>query len=58
MRDKKSQIFTRIERFQAVTQVWIQRWIGNDAQTLMLYRRGALLFFLGQLSNLKVTQAD
>ena len=39
-RDKKSPILTRIERFRTVSQVWIQRWVWNDAQNL----RGALLF--------------
>ena len=45
MRDKKSQIFTRIEHFRTVTPVWIHQWIWNDAQSLMWYRRGALSFF-------------
>ena len=44
-RDKKSPIFTRIERFRTVTQVWLHRWIWNDAQSLTLCRKGALLFF-------------
>ena len=30
-----SWIFTRIERFRTVTQVWPHRWIWNDAQSLM-----------------------
>ena len=42
---KKSPISTRIERFQSVTSAWIHRWIWNDTQSLMQYRRGALLFF-------------
>ena len=42
---KKSQILTRIERFRTVTSVLNHRWIWNDAQSLMWYRRGALLFF-------------
>ena len=37
-------ILTRIERFQTVTPVWIHPWLWNDAQSLILYRRGALLF--------------
>ena len=40
-RDKKSPNLTQIERFRTVTQVWIHWWIWNDAQSLMLYRRGA-----------------
>ena len=34
-RDNKSPILTRIERFRAVTSVWIHQWLWNDAQTLM-----------------------
>ena len=41
--DKKLPIFTRIECFRTVTQVWHQ-WLWNDAQSLMWYRRGAPLF--------------
>ena len=43
--DQKLPILTWIERFRTVTPVWIHRWIWNDAQSLMYYRRGALLFF-------------
>ena len=43
--DKKSPIFTRIGRFRTVTPVWIHGWLWNDAQSLMWYRRGALLSF-------------
>ena len=38
-------ILTWIERFRTVTQVSIHRWLWNDAQSLMQYRRGALSFF-------------
>ena len=34
-----------MSRFRTVTPVWIQIWWWNDAQSLMLLRRGALLFF-------------
>ena len=34
-RDKKLLILTRIECFPTVTQVWLYRWIWNDAQSLM-----------------------
>ena len=44
-RDKKSPILTRIERFRTVTPVWIHRWLWNDTQSLMWYRRHAQLFF-------------
>ena len=33
-RDKKSPIFTRIERFRTVTLVWIHCWLWNNAQSL------------------------
>ena len=44
-RDKKSPILTRIEHFQTVAPVWIRWWLWNDAQSLIWYRRGGLLFF-------------
>ena len=44
-RGKESPIFTRIERFRTVTQVWIHWWLWNDGQSLMWYRRCALLYF-------------
>ena len=40
-----STILTLIERFPAVTPVWIHRWLRNNAQILMWHRRGAVLFF-------------
>ena len=42
---KKSTNLTQIRRFRTVTPVWIHWWIWNDTQSLMLYRRHALLFF-------------
>ena len=42
--DRKLQILIRIDRFRTVTPVWIHRRIWNDAESLMQYRRGALLF--------------
>ena len=44
--DIKSPILTRIERFRTVSTFWIHWWICNYAQSLMLYRRGALLSFV------------
>ena len=44
-RNKRSQILTQIERFRTATQVWLHRWIWNDAQSFTYYRRGALLCF-------------
>ena len=43
--DKKLPVLTRIGCFRTVTLVWIHCWLWNDAQSLMLYRRDALLFF-------------
>ena len=40
---QKMLILTWIERFRTVTPVWIHSWLWNDAQSLMLYRRSALL---------------
>ena len=41
---KKSSNLTQIGRFRIVTPVWIHWWIWNDTQSLMWYRRHALLF--------------
>ena len=30
----KSSILTQIGRFWTVTPIWIQKWLGNDAQSL------------------------
>ena len=38
--------FAQIERFWTVTAVWIHHWVWNDAQSLMYFRRGALMFFV------------
>ena len=43
--DQKMPILTLIECFRTVTPVWNQWWPWNDAQILMQYKRGALLFF-------------
>ena len=40
-----TEVTTQINRFQTVTPVWIHIWWWNDAYSLMLLRRGALLFF-------------
>ena len=56
---KKSTIFdARVMGFRAVTQVWIQWWLRNNAQSLMWCRRGALLFFkvIHQISRSLETQ--
>ena len=41
---KVTEVMTLFSRFQPVTPVWIHIWQWNDAQSLMLLRRGALLF--------------
>ena len=41
---KVTEVNTQLSRFRTVTPVWIQIWWWNDAQSLMLLRRGALLF--------------
>ena len=42
---QKSLILAQIESLQTVTLVWIHQWFWNDAQSLIKYRRGAVLFF-------------
>ena len=41
---KVTEVNTQLSHFRTVTPVWIQIWWWNDAQSLMLLRRGALLF--------------
>ena len=42
---KVTEVNTQLSRFRTITPVWIHIWWWNDAQSLMLLRRGALLFF-------------
>ena len=42
---KVAKVTTELNRFRTVTLVWIHIWWWNDAYSLMLLRRGALLFF-------------
>ena len=42
---KVTEVKTQRSGFRTVTSVWIDIWWWNDAQSLMLLRRGALLFF-------------
>ena len=42
---KVIEVNTQLSRFRAVTPVWINIWLWNDAQSLVLLRRGALLLF-------------
>ena len=41
---KVTEVTTQLNRFRTVTPVWILIWWWNDAYSLMLLRRGALLF--------------
>ena len=42
---KVTGVTTQLNRFRTVTPVWIHIWWWNDAYSLMLHRKGALLFF-------------
>ena len=42
---KVTEVMTPLSRFRTVTPVWNHIWWWNDAYSLMLLRRGALLFF-------------
>ena len=42
---KVTEVTTQLNRFRTVTPVWIHIWWRNDAYSMMLLRRGALLFF-------------
>ena len=41
---KVTEVITQLNRFRTVTPVWIHIWWWNDTYSLMLLRRGALLF--------------
>ena len=42
---KVTEVTTQLNNFRTVTPVWIHIWWWNDICSLMLLRRGALLFF-------------
>ena len=42
---KVTEVTTQLNRFRTVTHVWIHIWWWNYTYSLMLLRRGALLFF-------------
>ena len=42
---KVTEVTTQLHRFRTVTPVWILMWWWNDAYSLMVLKRGALLFF-------------
>ena len=41
---KVTEVTTQLNRFRTVTPVWIHIWRWNDAYSLIVLRRGALLF--------------
>ena len=41
---KVTEVNTQLRRFRTLTPVWIHIWQWNDAYSLMMLRRGALLF--------------
>ena len=41
---KVTEVNTQLNRFRTVTPVWIHIWWWNDAYSLLMLRRGALLF--------------
>ena len=51
---KVTEVNTQLNRFRTVTPVWIHIWWWNDAYSLMMLRRGALLFLkvIRQISRL------
>ena len=42
---KVTKVMTQLNRFRTVTPVWIHIWWWKDTYSLLLLRRGALLFF-------------
>ena len=42
---KVREVTTQLHRFRTVTPVWIHIWWWDDAYSLIMLRRGALLFF-------------
>ena len=40
-----TEVTTQLNRFRTVTPVWIHIWWWDDAYSLIMLRRGALLFF-------------
>ena len=42
---KVTEVTIQLNRFRTVTPVWIHIWWWNDAYSLIILRRGALLFF-------------
>ena len=53
---KVTEVKTQFSHFRTETPVWIHFWWWNDGQSLMLLRRGVLLFFQVHPSNFKGTR--
>ena len=54
--NKKSPILTQNERFQAVAQYWIHRWLRNDAKKLDVVQNSCIIVFQFHPWNFKVTR--
>ena len=52
------QVTTQLNRFRTVTPVWIHIWWCNDAYSLMMLRRGALLSQLSNPSDLPCSRSS
>ena len=46
---KVTEVKTQFSRFRTITPIWINIWWWNDAQSLMLLRKGALLFSMSSV---------
>ena len=57
-RSRTTEVMTPFSRFRTVTPVWIHIWRWEDAQSLMLLRRGVLLFFKVTCQNFKVSRTN
>ena len=57
-RAKEAAIWLWFERFQKTTPIWIHGWLKNYTLCFYEHGRGAMLLFLGHLSNHKVTQSE
>ena len=60
---KVTEVTTQLNRFRTVTPVWIHKWWWNDAWSLMLLMRGALLFLRSSVqfqghTSLKIVEFD
>ena len=53
---KVTEVTTQLHRFRTVTPVWIHIWWWDDAYSLIMLRRGALLFFKVIRQIFKVTR--